>query len=98
VNESYAVGQMETLFREFKRTWFGDESVILHTADIVRRKGAFEILRDHEKRQRFYTTLNAMIREIDFSVVACVIKKIDHRNKYGASAIDPYHLSLNVLV
>ncbi len=36
--------------------------------------------------------------ELEYSVVACAIKKADHVERYGEAAIDPYMLSLDVLV
>lgn len=36
--------------------------------------------------------------EIDYMVVACVIKKNEHLTRYGLAAIDPYMLSLRILV
>lgn len=35
---------------------------------------------------------------LQYNIVACVIQKDDHYTKYGDSAIDPYILSLNVIV
>ena len=39
-----------------------------------------------------------MIRGLKFQVVACVIRKNDHLQRYGLAALDPYMLSLDVLV
>ena len=49
-------------------------------------------------RERFYAELNALMRALDYQVIACVIKKDEHYERYGLAAIDPYMLSLNVLV
>jgi hypothetical protein len=38
------------------------------------------------------------MRSLDYVVVACVIKKEKHLERYGLSALDPYILSLHVLV
>jgi hypothetical protein len=35
---------------------------------------------------------------LEFKIVACAIKKQEHLNKYGLNAIDPYILSLSVLI
>lgn len=49
-------------------------------------------------RERFYGVLNTLMRSIEYQVIACVIKKDEHFDRYGLEAIDPYMLSLNVLV
>jgi hypothetical protein len=48
--------------------------------------------------ENFYKHLNQLISELDITIVACAIKKQFHFERYGFDAIDPYHLSLNVLV
>jgi len=83
---------------QFKQQFFGRDDLILHTADIVRARNGFESLTDSTARRDFTHALNALLRKLDFQVVACVIKKDQHRSLYGASAIDPYLLSLRVLV
>jgi hypothetical protein len=38
------------------------------------------------------------MRELKYTVVACAIKKDQHLARYGMAAVDPYLLSLNILV
>ena len=38
------------------------------------------------------------MRGLAFSVVACAIRKDEHLSRYGVAALDPYMLSLDVLV
>ena len=83
---------------EFKLEVFGTRDIILHTADITRNKNGFERLIEKEFRENFYTKLNNLMDELNYTIVACVIRKDEHFNKYGDSAIDPYLLSLNVIV
>ena len=70
----------------------------MHTADIVRNKNGFEKLIEKPYRDYFYTELNKLIKELQFKVVACVIKKDKHLSRYGLAALDPYFLSLDILV
>jgi hypothetical protein len=49
-------------------------------------------------RERFSEMLNALMRRLDYSVVACAIRKGEHPSRYGVAALDPYLLSLDVLV
>lgn len=94
----YAQGEMEERVREFKRRLFGSHDVILHTADITRNRGDFEQMKDRAFREHFYAELNELMRGLDYKVVACAIKKDAHLARYGFAAIDPYLLSLDVLV
>lgn len=77
---------------------FGRDDFILHTADIVRRRGVFRKLTDKAVRERFYTETNRLMDELDYMVIACVIKKNEHLAQYGLAAMDPYMLSLRILV
>lgn len=75
-----------------------EKIIILHTAAITRNKDGFEELKNIKFRQKFYTTLNKLMRDLEYSVVACVIHKDKHYETYGLSALNPYLLSLNILV
>src|SRR5260370_27742642 len=72
--------------------------MVLHTADITRNKNGFEDLKDTACRNQFYTALNALMRRVQYSVVACAVRKDKHLSRYGVAALDPYMLSLDVLV
>jgi hypothetical protein len=55
-------------------------------------------MKEREFCAAFYSKLNKLISELDITILACAIRKEHHMEKYGLEAIDPYHLSLNVLV
>jgi len=84
--------------KEYKKNLFGRDDFILHTREIVRRKGIFRKLTDKSFRERFYKETNCLMGELEYTVVACAIKKDYHLAKYGLAAIDPYMLSLRILV
>jgi hypothetical protein len=98
VEESYALGELERRVGRFKRDLFGHDDIILHTADISRNKNGFERLIEPNFRRRFYDELNVLMRELNYTVVACAIKKDAHLGKYGMRAVDPYMLCLDILV
>ena len=83
---------------EYKRKLFGRDDFILHTADINRRRGPFQKLTNLEFRNRFYDETNRLMQDLEYTVVACVIRKDAHLRQYGIAAIDPYMLALRVLV
>lgn len=98
VDKDYAEHQLPVALDEFKRRIFGRTDIILHTADIVRNKNGFGKLKDTAFRNHFYTELNKLMRDLAYSVVACVVHKDRHLSKYGVAALDPYLLSLDILV
>lgn len=98
VEQSYAEGEMAERVSAFKRELFGRDDMVLHTADITRNRNGFERLKDAAFRQRFYESLNGLMRDLKYTVVACAIRKDDHLARYGVAALDPYLLSLDILV
>lgn len=98
VDRAYERNVIDPRLAKLKEDFFDDERVILHTADIIRPKNTFEVLKDVEVRARFYAELNAVMRELEYTVVACAIRKPEHLATYGDNAIDPYRYSLEVLV
>ena len=98
VDQEYADGPLTEALNDFKREMFGRTDVVLHTADIVRRRGGFEMLKEDERRERFYRRLNQIMGDLSYVVVACAIRKNEHVSRYGTTAMNPYMLSLEVLV
>jgi hypothetical protein len=98
VDKEHAEGEMERELRAFKREFFGREDIILHTADITRNRLGFERMIEPDFRETCYQKLNAVMRRLQYQVVACGIRKDEHLRAYGVAALDPYLLSLDVLV
>jgi len=46
----------------------------------------------------FYTALNDLMWALDFTILAVVILKWAHLNRYGSRACHPYHLSLEFIL
>ena len=98
VDKDYAEGELVQRVQEFKRNLFDRTDIILHTADIARNRNGFERMTDTNFRANFHSRLNELMKSLDYKTVACVIKKDQHLARYGVEALDPYMLSLNVLV
>ena len=94
----YAKRELTDALDAFKREMFGRTDIILHTADITRNRNGFEPLKEREFRARFYERLNVLMQRLEYSVVACAIRKNNHLSRYGVAALDPYLLSLDILV
>ena len=89
---------VDAAVRTFRTRFFGERDVTLHTADISRARNGFEALRDGAVRHQFYSGLNALVASLELKVVACAIRKAAHMERYGPLAVDPYMLSLGVVV
>ena len=98
MEEAYARDVLTPRLAELKRQLFGREDIVLHTADITRNRNGFERLKDAGFRTEFYAQLNSLMRELEYRVVACAIRKDAHLAQYGMAALDPYLMSLDILV
>lgn len=98
MDKAYAEGELTRELNAFKQEMFGRADIILHTADITRNKEGFERMKETAFREEFYAKLNKLMQRLQCTVVACAIRKGEHMARYGVAALDPYLLSLNVLV
>lgn len=98
VDKDYADGELTGEMNAFKQRLFGTAAVVLHSADITRNQDGFERMKETTFRERFYHELNTLMAALDYTVVACAIRKDMHLARYGVAALDPYMLSLHVLV
>lgn len=98
IDKDYAEGELTRALNAFKQELFGRADIILHTADIGRNRNGFERMMEGAFRNQFYEKLNVLMRKLDYTVVACAIRKDEHLSRYGVAALDPYLLSLDVLV
>ena len=98
VDKDYAEGPLVEALNDFKQEFFGTGEIVLHTSDIVGNRNGFESLRDPDFRDRFYLKLNKSMRSLSYQVVACAIRKDRHLERYGELAINPYSLSLSLVV
>lgn len=80
------------VIRQLKFATFGHDMVVLHEADIRRKKGAFSRL-SKEPREAFLNALTDIIGVADFQLVAVVIDKRKLKDRYNNPA-HPYHLAL----
>jgi hypothetical protein len=98
IDEAYEKRVVRPELDELKQAFFGHARVVLHTSDLIRNRNGFERMKDPAFRGRFLDALNEAMRRWSYTVVACAVRKDHHARKYGTSAIDPYMLSLEVVV
>lgn len=75
-----------------------DESIILHRADIINRKGPFKVLRDPRIRNEFDRDLVCLLDNVNFNIIMVVIDKEKHLATYFDRAWNPYHYCLTLLL
>ena len=97
VDSDYANRALEDEVAQFKMDVFGRADIVLHTTDIVRRRNAFEPLKDDDFRERFRDSLNMLMSRLEYRVIACAIRKPDLFKRRGVTDLDPYSLSLRVV-
>lgn len=97
IDRTYYRTVVEPRIKKLKEDFFDDE-VVLHTSDIIRGKNGFQVLNNQGVRQAFYDEMNTLMRELEYTVIACAIKKDAHLKQYASRAADPYTYSLEVVV
>lgn len=101
-DEKYYEKEVVKKFNQLKKDFFESEDLILHTLEMTRPTKAkdkrFLELNNADFRKKFYEHLNNFLSDINFILVACVIKKQAHLEKYGVSTLDPYLLSFDDLL
>jgi len=98
MGESYHKKSLIPKLSKFKKELFGAERIVLHLVDYTRNQRGFERMKDKNFRECFYKGLNNLIEKTDFTLLSCIIDKTKHKGKYGMLAIDPYLLSLEVII
>jgi hypothetical protein len=98
VDRAYYLEVVEPSIHELTERFFDLPTPILHTSDIIRGKNGFELLSDVVVRNAFYEALNSVMRNLEYTVIACAIRKREFVDQLGVQAIDPYALSLERLV
>lgn len=83
---------------DFKKKIFDKKDIILHYVDYTRNQNGFERMVDKKFREEFYRGLNNIIKIADFYLVASIIDKTKHVKRYGMLAMDPYILSLEIII
>ncbi|MFA5293146.1 MAG: DUF3800 domain-containing protein [Phycisphaerae bacterium] len=88
----------EEKINNFKLRFFKTSEVILHSRDIRKCEGSFQILFDLKIKEEFYKTLNGILSDLDYCLIGSAINKKEHIIKYGKSAKDPYSIALSFIL
>jgi len=90
--------KVKTNINNFKQKYFKTTEVILHSREIRKCEGAFQILFDLNLKSKFYEDLNEILGNSQFTIIGAGINKEEHIKKYGKGAKDPYSLSLSFVI
>lgn len=93
-----AYKKIEQKINDFKQKYFKTTEVILHSREIRKCEGSFQILFNLELKAEFYQEFNQIFGEGEYCLVGAGIQKEEHIKKYGRSASDPYSLSLSFVL
>lgn len=89
---------LESSVKAFKREFFDNEDVIIHSRDIRKQEKAYSILQYPEIRQRFYEGINSILGQHDvYVIVCCSILKEPFVERFSRGE-DVYGLSLKYLI
>jgi len=91
------VPAFDAAFSAIKREYFGSESVILHSRDVRKQVGAFNVLQDEERREQFYDALNNLLTTTTSCITSITIRKDTLISQYK-SPDNPYCLALEFLL
>ena len=86
------VDRLSSAIRKLKFATFGHDMVVLHEADIRRKRGAFAHL-SKEPRENFLNALTGIIDSADFQLIAVVIDKQRLKERHAVPG-HPYHLAM----
>jgi len=87
----------EPKINELKIKHFGKIDIILRSYDIRKQKGDFSSLVDKRKRETFYSELDALVKSLDFKIIAAAIHKSKLKNQYHEPD-NPYNLCLQFIL
>jgi hypothetical protein len=93
VRKSTYIENIVPAFQRLKFEFWGHDSVVLHGYEIRKTRGDFDILLNANTRARFFDRLNGVIETADFKIIAAVIDKKRHVEKY-VEPLDPYEIAL----
>ena len=89
---------IDSATRELKRKFWGEKKVILHSRDIRKCEKEFQILFDEAIKRSFYTEINKLVSDSEYTIIASAINKENHIKQYGKLASDVYEISLSFII
>jgi len=88
------VEQVIPALARLKLTYWVHEGVNLHSRDIRKARGPFGFLQVPDKRSAFMQDLSDLMRDLPYTLFISAVRKDQHKDRYGADAVNPYDLAL----
>lgn len=92
LNKETYIDQIVPKIQRLKIQTFGHDQIIIHEHDMRKKKGDFSQL-NKLLREQFMSGLSRVMEGADLTIIAVVIDKERHINKY-MNPFHPYHLAL----
>jgi len=89
---------IRTSFDEIKQSFWGTKEVIFHSRDIRKCQKEFHILSDTELKMHFYESLNHIISNCEYTIIASAIKKLKILKELAPLEKDVYEVALSMAV
>lgn len=89
--------RLEKLKKKYFR-YHHDDPIILHRKEILKRKGAFDVLKAKEVSCSFDQDLLQFLAEAQYTVFTVLIDKYEHLMQYKTWHYNPYHYCQEVLL
>jgi len=96
--ERESLEQIGKRVNRLKQKFFGTTQVILHSRDIRKCEGSFQVLFDLQLKEQFYKEVNLIMEQSDYCLLGSAIHKEKLIRKYGKGARDPYSLSFSFII
>ncbi len=93
-----AIFDLQNKMDAIKIKYWKTKDVIFHSRDIRKCEGPFRIFFDLGIKEAFYSDLDLVMKNADFTVIAAAIDKEQHIKRYGRLAHDPYDVSLSFIM
>ncbi len=94
--------EFQPKFEDFKIKHFSrdvdDRVIIFHRKELINKQGHFSSLKDSEKEKKFNSEFLELVKSAKFGVIAVVIDKKSHKERWSDIAVHPYHYCLLALV
>jgi hypothetical protein len=95
IKKSVYCDVIQPAMKRLKFDFFGHDMTVLHSADIRKRRGEFNILMNEQKREAFLERLDAIITSSDLDIIASVIDKAALVDD-GYEHHNPYHMAMDM--
>jgi Protein of unknown function (DUF3800) len=95
IKKSVYCDVIQPAIKRLKFEFFGHDMTVLHSADIRKRRGEFNILMNQKKREAFLERLDGIIISSDVNITASVIDKTALVDE-GLGHKNPYHIGMDM--